>query len=278
VPLDVVAVDYIMDGFGDFVIATAGGIVLLTTRYEFYDRYFYFDNGALATAGTPGGVLIADLGASGWNDLVASSAAAGGTVSAWPGDGQTPFGPRVDLGVAIAPGALASGDFDADGDFDVVAASAATGTIAVLLNDSGALSVDRTIAVGEPITGVAAADLDGNGSDDIVGALPETGRIAVLRTGNVLSVPDPRMPGLALAAHPNPARATVTLRLAVPGGAAARLAVTDVAGRRVLRRDLAPGERVVTWEPARAGDPAGVYFAVLESEGTRVVRRIVVVE
>jgi hypothetical protein len=279
VPRDVVAVDYNADGLGDIVVATADGIALLTAQYEFYDRYFYFLNDALATPGAPSRLVLTDLGASGWNDLAASSAGAGGTVSAWPGDGQTPFGPRADVGAGIEPGALASGDVDGDGDFDIVAVSAGTGAIAVLLGGGGALSLDQVISTGEGIAAVAAGDLDGNGLADIVGALPESGRIVVLRAGDVLGVPGaPIERGLSLDAGPNPARRAVTLNLAVPGGRSARLLVTDVSGRTVFRRDLAAGERSLAWEPVREGRPAGVYFASLESGGSKIVRRIVVVE
>jgi glycosidase len=82
--------------------------------------------------------------------------------------------------------------------------------------------------------------------------------------------------GLALAPPaPNPARGAVALRFTLPAAVHARLAVHDVAGRRVavlVDGVLPAGPHEAEWEGGDAGP--GLYFARLEAAGSAVTRRI----
>lgn len=85
---------------------------------------------------------------------------------------------------------------------------------------------------------------------------------------------------LAVAAAPNPFRVAATIRLAAPAGAAARLEIVDIAGRRVLTRDLgAVGGSGVQWvwdgRDARGEAVApGAYFIRVEAGGQRAAARL----
>src|SRR5690606_6670133 len=80
------------------------------------------------------------------------------------------------------------------------------------------------------------------------------------------------------AVYPNPVRdrATVAFALAAPG--LVRLAVHDVLGRRVrtlVEGPLAAGTHTASLDAA--GLPNGVYLVVLEAEGQRETRKVVLV-
>lgn len=106
--------------------------------------------------------------------------------------------------------------------------------------------------------------------------VPFTAMTAVLEPG----ASSPGSP-LRLAAAPNPFRDAVTFSVAGPGARGAVLDVLDVRGRvvRSLGSSLwGIGAGSVAWDGTdRAGAPvpSGVYFVRFESEGRRVVRKIV---
>lgn len=78
------------------------------------------------------------------------------------------------------------------------------------------------------------------------------------------------------AARPNPSRGAFALSVDLPRATTARLAVFDVAGRRVATLHdgaLGPGRIPFTWSP-RATDGAGLYWAVLDADGARFTRRM----
>jgi FG-GAP repeat protein len=82
---------------------------------------------------------------------------------------------------------------------------------------------------------------------------------------------------IALAAPlPNPSHGAFALLVDLPHATLARLAVYDVAGRRVATLHdgaLGPGRIPFAWTP-RATDAAGLYWAVLEADGARFARRM----
>ena len=98
-----------------------------------------------------------------------------------------------------------------------------------------------------------------------------------------LGVPRAVPARLELSAGPSPVRGALTVRLALPREAAARVSVRDVSGRRVAMlwdALTSAGERALVWDGAddagRACAP-GVYMVVAESAGARIARRVVVV-
>ena len=87
---------------------------------------------------------------------------------------------------------------------------------------------------------------------------------------------------LALAApRPSPARATATIRFALPRAEPVRLVIFDIAGRRTRTLAAGPhaaGEFTLTWDLRDdSGHPAapGLYLVSLEAEGRRIERRLV---
>jgi alpha-amylase len=74
---------------------------------------------------------------------------------------------------------------------------------------------------------------------------------------------------------PNPARGAVALRFTLPAAGRVRLAIYDVAGRRVavlVDGSLAAGGHEAGWEGGDVGP--GLYFARLEAAGSTVTRRV----
>jgi alpha-amylase len=82
--------------------------------------------------------------------------------------------------------------------------------------------------------------------------------------------------GLELAPPaPNPARGVVALRFTLPAAGRVRLAIYDVAGRRVavlVDGSLVAGAHEAEW--AGGGERPGLYFARLEAGGLSVTRRV----
>lgn len=99
-----------------------------------------------------------------------------------------------------------------------------------------------------------------------------------------LGVPPPPPPTrLALTAGPSPVRGTLTVTLALPSEADARVAVHDVGGRRVAMlwdARTPAGEHALEWDGRDDRGlrvAPGVYLVVAETQGTRLSRRVVVV-
>lgn len=84
-------------------------------------------------------------------------------------------------------------------------------------------------------------------------------------------------------AAPNPFWGVTSIRFELPMGAGAHLDIFDAAGHRVtrlLQRDLVAGVHAVRWDGrTQTGAPAaaGVYFYTLESNGSSVSERVVLV-
>lgn len=97
-------------------------------------------------------------------------------------------------------------------------------------------------------------------------------------TSGEVTVRVPLAARLALAGfRPNPPDRRGLVSFTLPAAAPARLAVLDIAGRRVLERELrglAAGEHVIAL-PEIAALRAGLYFVTLEQAGARVSARLV---
>jgi len=81
-------------------------------------------------------------------------------------------------------------------------------------------------------------------------------------------------------AHPNPAVGRLTVELSLPYVGSGWLDLFDVAGRRVLSRDLAglgPGRHLLAMD-RKARLPAGVYLLRLTYEGKSLMRRVVLIQ
>ncbi len=79
---------------------------------------------------------------------------------------------------------------------------------------------------------------------------------------------------------PNPSRDGLTVAFSLPDAQPARLEVMDLAGRRVLARDvggLGPGDHVMAMAPAGVIRP-GIYLVRLERGAASVVKRACVIK
>jgi len=117
------------------------------------------------------------------------------------------------------------------------------------------------------------------GSYQYIQALPHSRLAGILEA--TVAVPPPAVgAGASLAAWPNPFRAGVTLRFALPRAGAGAVAVYDVAGRcvRHLRRGaLAAGAQALTWngrDDAGATLGPGLYFARVECGTVRMAMKV----
>lgn len=120
----------------------------------------------------------------------------------------------------------------------------------------------------------AYGDLDGTDN----GYSPLTAGILTVTGTTDAEGARPTRLDLALA-NGNPSRGEAALVLALPTEARVRVALYDLAGRRVAT--LAEGVRAAGWHPLAfrpAGNAAGVYFARLEASGRTITRRLVILE
>jgi hypothetical protein len=136
--------------------------------------------------------------------------------------------------------------------------------------------------------GTVSADADGRLSYEDGAAQPGARyayRLSWYRWTVASTTPDlwvdvPRLSFTLAGAVPNPAHRSLTVAFTLPDGAEARLEVVDVAGRRVLAREvgeLGPGDHAL--ELARPGLLApGVYWVRLKRAGVSLVSRASVVK
>lgn len=115
---------------------------------------------------------------------------------------------------------------------------------------------------------------------------PKVNAFTAVNSGPVVvavEAPDPAPLRARIAAAPNPVERATELRFALPTEGAVRLALFDAAGRRV--RSLVEGARpagrhAVAWDGRRDDGsplPAGVYFARLESSGTLLTTKVILI-
>ncbi len=166
----------------------------------------------------------------------------------------------------------------------------AAGIVTILRGVAESLGVDLRTSDVRAVLRASAVDQVGNPAEDTPGwdAYMGWGRLslrAVLEeflavTAAPAAAPDA---GPDLVVSPNPARRDVSLRFSLAAAGWAKVAIFDVAGRRL--RTLADGPRPagahdVTWDGAVAdGAPAapGVYFARVEAGGRSVLRKVTLV-
>ena len=199
-------------------------------------------------------------------------------VGTFPSGVETQFGNKVTLA-----------DLDADGRADVIVPAGNTYRIGVLRSNGSGLEAATFHELGGQPTHVAASDLDGDGDLDLANALPHSDELSVLLnvSSGTTSVggagAGPRV-GLAFGpAFSNPTPLGATIPYALPATAQVRIAVLDVAGRRV--RGLFAGEQpagshVTTWDGRNDGGvrvAAGVYLVEMDGGSWRRTARIVVI-
>jgi hypothetical protein len=144
------------------------------------------------------------------------------------------------------------------------------------------LEPDYDLEPGSPCIDVGAVSIAWGGSSvsapPYSGAAPDLGAHETMI--NVSTRPEPRATSLAITlARSNPSGSDLAVTVTLPDASPARIDITDIAGRRMLTRDLAdlgPGSRVVSLPETRAL-AAGVYVVRLSQGGRSVTTRAIVI-
>jgi hypothetical protein len=220
-------------------------------------------------------VLVSEVG----SRLYLLRNAGDGTFSVW---GTFASGVETQLGNQVT---LA--DLDGDSLADVVVPAANTHRIGTL-RSTGASGLEPATfhSLGDQPVHVVAADLDDDGDLDLASGLPHTDEVSVLLNatgGTTTAGTSPPPMGLAFGppiSNPTPLGATIPYVLPEP--AQVRIAVLDIAGRRIrnLFRGMAPaGEQAVAWDGRNERGErvaAGVYLVELSGGKWRRSARVVV--
>jgi Calx-beta domain/Domain of unknown function (DUF5122) beta-propeller len=132
--------------------------------------------------------------------------------------------------------------------------------------------------------GLRGAVLYAGGGFASMGGMPQAYLASTIPTA-LVDVPEGRAParGLSLRLGPNPSHGRVRIRYALPEAGRVRIALYDVAGRRVatvINEAQGAGEHEVTWEAEVAGARAvapGLYFVRLLAGTSTEMGRILIV-
>ena len=134
-----------------------------------------------ATGNGPIGLVAGNFTLAGRVDLAVVNTT-DSTLQVFPGSASGTLGSPATYAVAKTPWGVVAGDFNNDGKLDL--AAACTGSVSVLVNNSGTFPnhTDYTVS-GQP-TRIATASLRNNGVLDLVTTLGVTGKAAVLLGNN----------------------------------------------------------------------------------------------
>ena len=184
----------------------------------------------------------------------------------------------------VAFGALTAGDYDGDGDPDLAVTGQTPGNAVrtqIVRNDGGAYTVDAqaSATVAEVFGRTAAwADYDGDGADDLLisgSTSPSTFVSLVYRTSGAVSTEAAPPPAARLLPPaPNPARASVGVRVEMRAPATTRVDVIDALGRvvAVLADGAVPAGRTdLRWD-ASAAAPGAYVVRLVTPDGVAVQR------
>jgi hypothetical protein len=203
---------------------------------------------------------------------------------AWPAGGRAlTDADRQQVHGVIAPDGAGGAVIAWEDGFEVVAQHVlASGTLDPAYPEHGLLLCDNPSGRGDPAIvatgggGAIVAWTDGRNS----GTSPDIFALQVLEAGTT-DVPGAAPLEFTFARpSPNPVRASLTLRYALPRQANVRLAIFDIAGRRVreLRSGTEPGgAHAIDWDLRdERGAPVGVgtYFARLEVEQRTLAHQV----
>ncbi|HEV8265772.1 MAG TPA: VCBS repeat-containing protein [Gemmatimonadales bacterium] len=276
VPYHVDVADMNGDGVDDVVVANASDstVSVLTSNGD----GTLHPAVAFPAGPYPNSLAIGDFDGNGALDVAATNGNYG-WVSLLLGNGDGSLRAPVKI---IEPGDLQSigaGDWNGDGRLDLATTRQSGNTVHILLNHgAGTFASGDYYGVGEGPAQGLVTDLNGDGRADIVTANEYGSSISTLMgiaDPAVTNVPPPAPAGTStLALYGLPIGAgvrQVSFRLAT--AEPARLEVHDLAGRRMLVRDLSgfgPGANRIELAEALAWQ-SGIYFARL-TQGSRSAR------
>jgi len=271
------------------------------------------------TAASPEAVAIGNLDSDGRPDLAVANTGTN-TVSVLAGNGDGTFATRVDFATGGGPRSVAIADLNSDGRQDLVLANAGSNTVSVLLGIAGATPVQMSLVgieatpervslrwqgegaaslVSRVYRRVSPADWEDLGSPVAEGAdalLYEDRGVTpgvryIYRLGYKIDAAEfftpeieVEVPGelqLALDGfRPNPALGAPLIAFTLADATPATVEIMDVAGRRILRRDivgLGAGRHIIRLEQTARLSP-GFYLIRLRQAGRDVLARGTVIQ
>lgn len=203
-----------------------------------------------------------------------------------PGKGDGTFGAAIASHASVSyPTHVAIADLNGDGKLDLAIGengpSAPYDYVDIALgNGDGTFTVTERPAVGYGALSLALKDVNGDGTLDLITANYGSSTVAVaFGTTGPVGVTGPPGDGLALeGARPDPAIAGLTVAFSLPDAAPAELSVYDVAGRRILNREvsgLGAGRHVLRLD-GEAPIASGMYLLRLTHGNRSLVQRAIV--
>jgi PKD repeat protein len=188
-----------------------------------------------------------------------------------PGGAWTNRGSAIS--VSLSRGDVLGARAKANGDVEVYRNGAKIGTVSV----AAWAYATQGGRIGITLEKASSTKLDNFGGGTIAPAGAEP---VALASGEVESGRVPLPTRLALSeAWPNPARESAEFALDLPYAAKVRTLVVDVQGRKVFAEaaSYGAGHWTLRWRPAasHSRSRAGVYFARIDVDGVRFVRRVI---
>jgi VCBS repeat protein/flagellar hook capping protein FlgD len=207
-------------------------------------------------APNPAQLLVANIDGDVWPDALINEPQYG---RAWlyrnAGDGT--FLPREEIDFTSVPSRIALADLDRDGDPDLVMLDAAGNRVLVRENDgAGHFGPEQVIGtLDAPPLDFVLFDADGDGDPDlgvstVLGASGNV-HVAINQTGDPLDAGGARVAGVTLTAAPIPFTTGTRVWLATGAPGFARVALYDLAGRRVRELWSGPvtaGRHAFAWD------------------------------
>ena len=175
---------------------------------------------------------------------------------------------------------MSAADLDADGDADIIAGSWWDSKVIWYENNGGSPPsfTEHALGICGGPEALFAAQVDPDADIDILVGANTTGKVHFFENaGTIVAASDGSRAGFALhGVSPNPGRGALHVLFGLADRRPARIEVVDVAGRRVILRevgDLGPGQHQME---LGSGLRAGIYLVRLtQGEQTRKMRAAV---
>jgi hypothetical protein len=184
-PRGIASADLDRNGVSDLVVSNSASNTLSVMLGDGAGVLAPAAGSPVAVAGSPTGVVVADVNRDGSPDVLVASSTAG-DVKLLVGDGAGGFTPGAASPFVVGGGPpdLVAGDFNRDGSLDIAVCNETDGTVTVLLgNGSGGFSSapGSPVAVGTGPRTLATAELTGDAILDLVVVNSTAGSLSVLR-------------------------------------------------------------------------------------------------
>ncbi len=230
-----------------------------------------------------------DLNGDGHVDITSANSQTN-NASVFFGDGHGFFGPGQTYPTGLFPLAMDLGDIDGDGDLDMVTSNftgdlTEKGSWTIYENMSNGLFGNvRTIPASEAGSCAVLHDRDNNGTLDMTGIDEQSDLLFLFENALVPTSREEEnlLPATIHAgAFPNPFSQRLNVDISVPSASSVRVRVFDLLGRQLAElanRWFQPGTHHLAWlRDANSASGSGVYFVVVESQGSTLTRSVAMV-